>query len=349
MGSRFVGQAKAEGWLPRLLAEAAAVNPGNRQLADVVSQYRPTSPGGGGGGTPADGSSTGARGRSGVRPSATLPPTPAEPPSDRVVIGTLANEFPDLADARRLVSQAGLRPGRQPAWNVANAELFWREVHRLFDGGAVLGGWANVLREAYHVRPANGVLAAAARAVGAADPSPSGGTPSSGRAPAGSPTLAATGFSCRRGTCRGANWVVGMQNGVQRAARTVAVLSAAYGQSVYGAAEWQAAWAADPDGAGRKLLVFRVEDCDRPGLLGQVVSHDLFSMTQDKAGTVLLEAAKLAVGGGRAKPPTRPPFPGTSRTPPFPAAELQSVQADIDSGDGTSTSQLRFDRPESRS
>jgi type IV secretory pathway TrbF-like protein len=42
---------------------------------------------------------------------------------------------------------------------------------------------------------------------------------------------------------------------VQGAARTIAVLSPNYLESVYAGAEWQAAWAQDPDGKGRKLLV----------------------------------------------------------------------------------------------
>jgi hypothetical protein len=107
----------------------------------------------------------------------------------------------------------------------------------------------------------------------------------------------------------GSNWLGNMHDGVQRAARTVAVLSGAYLRSIYGAAEWQAAWARDPAGATRKLLVARVEDCDRPGLLNQVVSLDLFGLPQPQARTVLLDAARLAVGGGRAKPTTAPPFP----------------------------------------
>nr|WP_084691959.1 toll/interleukin-1 receptor domain-containing protein [Parafrankia elaeagni] len=45
----------------------------------------------------------------------------------------------------------------------------------------------------------------------------------------------------------GSNWVTGMDQGVAAAKRTIAVLSAAYTHSVYGAAEWQAAWAAGVD------------------------------------------------------------------------------------------------------
>ena len=104
----------------------------------------------------------------------------------------------------------------------------------------------------------------------------------------------------------GANWVAGMDAGVRRAARTIAVLSAKYQESVYGTAEWQAAWAGDPLGARQKLLVARVEDCSRPGLLGQVVSFDLFGASEDVARERLLHAAS----GKRGKPAVRPAFPG---------------------------------------
>lgn len=120
----------------------------------------------------------------------------------------------------------------------------------------------------------------------------------------------------------GSNWVTGMNEGVTRAARTIAVLSHACTHSVYGAAEWQAAWSADPTGATRTLLVTRVEDCPRPGLLGQVVSLDLYGIPQTTARTDLLRTAELAVSGGRAKPATAPPFPTSAHapaSPPFPA------------------------------
>ena len=81
----------------------------------------------------------------------------------------------------------------------------------------------------------------------------------------------------------GSNWIQGMQAGVARAARTIAVLSPAYLDSEYGTAEWEAAWAADPAGRERKLLVARVKECDRPGLLAGVVSVDLFGRTEAEA------------------------------------------------------------------
>ena len=46
----------------------------------------------------------------------------------------------------------------------------------------------------------------------------------------------------------GAGWAHLMQEGVQEAGRTVAVLSAAYLDSMFATAEWQAAWRDDPVG-----------------------------------------------------------------------------------------------------
>jgi hypothetical protein len=104
----------------------------------------------------------------------------------------------------------------------------------------------------------------------------------------------------------GSGFVEGMHRATRSAARTVAVLSAAYLGSVFGAAEWQAAWAADPLGRAGKLLPFRVEDCDRPGLLGQIVSVDLFGIDRPTAVERVLSAAEAK----RGKPVVEPPFPG---------------------------------------
>jgi tetratricopeptide (TPR) repeat protein len=121
----------------------------------------------------------------------------------------------------------------------------------------------------------------------------------------------------------GTNWVRGMQDGAARAARTIAVLSPDYLDSVYGGTEWQAAWAADPDGAARKLIAIRVRECDRPGLLATVVGVDLFGLDEAAAGTRLLRSLAEALAG-RAKPDQAPGFPGSGRAVPdeprFPGA-----------------------------
>ena len=113
----------------------------------------------------------------------------------------------------------------------------------------------------------------------------------------------------------GSNWAAKMQAGIRDAARTIAVLSPAYLKSAYGGAEWQAAWASDPDGTSRRLLVVRVADCDRPGLLAQIVSIDLFGVAEDQARAALLQMA-AAAQSGRAKPAHAPRFPGAHRAVP---------------------------------
>ncbi|WP_322780446.1 TIR domain-containing protein, partial [Frankia sp. Cas4] len=104
----------------------------------------------------------------------------------------------------------------------------------------------------------------------------------------------------------GTGFVEAMHQATQTSPRTVAVLSAAYLTSAFAAAEWQAAWRADPLGRARKLLVFRVEDCDRPGLLGQVVSVDLFGVERGIAADRVVKAARAE----RGKPTVEPAFPG---------------------------------------
>jgi tetratricopeptide (TPR) repeat protein len=110
----------------------------------------------------------------------------------------------------------------------------------------------------------------------------------------------------------GAGWAQLMQEGVRDAGRTVAVLSAAYLDSMFATAEWQAAWRDDPLGEQRKLLVFRVAECDRPGLLGGIVSADLFGMEEAAARGRVRSAVRGAVAG-RAKPGAEPAFPPAAR------------------------------------
>ena len=110
----------------------------------------------------------------------------------------------------------------------------------------------------------------------------------------------------------GTNWTQHMQDGTAHAARTIAVLSDDYLKSVYGKPEWLAAWQQDPDGAKRKLIPIRVADCDRPGLLAAVVGFDLFGRPEAQAKARLLEGVASATSG-RAKPTSKPGFPGAGR------------------------------------
>jgi len=113
----------------------------------------------------------------------------------------------------------------------------------------------------------------------------------------------------------GSNWIQSMQAAVRDADRTIAVLSEAYLQSTYGSAEWQAAWASDPAGAGRKLLVVRISACERPGLLAGVVGVDLFGLTEPAARAKLRNMIASVVNG-RSKPSVPPAFPAAKRMQP---------------------------------
>ena len=89
----------------------------------------------------------------------------------------------------------------------------------------------------------------------------------------------------------GSNWVAQMHTAARDARRTVAVLSEDYLKSALGRAEWQAALACDPDGSDRKLLVVRVADCARPGLLAGRVGADLFGISE-------ADARRTSLGSG---------------------------------------------------
>jgi TIR domain len=68
----------------------------------------------------------------------------------------------------------------------------------------------------------------------------------------------------------GEDFVHQMQQAIQRASRTIAVLSPTYPGSTFGEAEWRAAFASDPTGERGLLLPVRVgeverQGCSRPG------------------------------------------------------------------------------------
>jgi hypothetical protein len=109
----------------------------------------------------------------------------------------------------------------------------------------------------------------------------------------------------------GTNWIKLMQDGLSHSARVIVVLSPAYIGSVFGAAEWQAIWAHDPDGAKRSVIPVRVADCERPGLLAGIVGIDLFGVPESKALQRLQDAIHRALAG-RAKPLNPPSFPAAA-------------------------------------
>jgi len=118
----------------------------------------------------------------------------------------------------------------------------------------------------------------------------------------------------------GSNFVLEMNRSAARAARTLAVVSPDYPTSQFGAAEWAAALAKDPEGFKHQLVPVRVRECRLEGLLNQIVRIDLVGKEEREAQRALLDG----VSGHRAKPAQRPRFPGsrhpqhTANPPAFP-------------------------------
>ena len=106
----------------------------------------------------------------------------------------------------------------------------------------------------------------------------------------------------------GSNFVLQIDEATRRAERTIAVLSPAFVASPYCRAEWAAAFARDPTGAGRRLVPVRVREFAPDGLLGQVEYVDVVGLSESASRTRLLEG----VTQGRAKPANAPLFPGSS-------------------------------------
>ncbi|WP_239382767.1 toll/interleukin-1 receptor domain-containing protein, partial [Frankia sp. CIT1] len=104
----------------------------------------------------------------------------------------------------------------------------------------------------------------------------------------------------------GSNVVHEMHRALASTRRMAVVLSADYLASTSASAEWQAAWRKDPLGRERKLVVFRVEDCDPPGLLGPIAAVDLFGVDRETAQDRVVAAARFHPG----PPDGEPAFPG---------------------------------------
>ena len=107
----------------------------------------------------------------------------------------------------------------------------------------------------------------------------------------------------------GGNFVLDMQKATE-ANQTIAVLSSLYLQKPFPQSEWAAAFAQDPTSQKRKLIPVRVEACQPPGLLRQIVYVDVFDCDEAIAQQRLLAAVKE----GRMKPAQKPSFPGQTVT-----------------------------------
>lgn len=115
----------------------------------------------------------------------------------------------------------------------------------------------------------------------------------------------------------GSNFVLEMQKAAAAAKRTIAVLSPDYLKSHFGAPEWAAALAQDPEGMERKLVPVRIRECDPAGLLKAIVYIDLVDLGEEAAQQQLLRR----LTSGRGKPAAKPAFPGAKGpAPAFPGA-----------------------------
>ena len=86
----------------------------------------------------------------------------------------------------------------------------------------------------------------------------------------------------------GSNFVLEMDSATKQAERTIAVLSPDYLTSKFTPSEWAAAFRRDPKGERGLLLLVRVQACDVPGLLGQLIYIDLVDKDEHKAQASLL-------------------------------------------------------------
>ena len=65
----------------------------------------------------------------------------------------------------------------------------------------------------------------------------------------------------------GSNFVSNMQEAETETDCTIAILSPAFLSSTYAKTEWTSAFASDPTGVSRKLIMVRVKEVEPPGIL----------------------------------------------------------------------------------
>ncbi|WP_250284142.1 TIR domain-containing protein [Frankia sp. CiP1_Cm_nod2] len=108
----------------------------------------------------------------------------------------------------------------------------------------------------------------------------------------------------------GTNWLHSIQEGITRADRMLVILSSSYAASVFGQAEWMAAWSADPRGFARRVLPIRVDDSPPPDRFMPIFSLGIFGLDEVAAREKLLSGVSAVLRGG-AEPPTAPQFPAS--------------------------------------
>ena len=107
----------------------------------------------------------------------------------------------------------------------------------------------------------------------------------------------------------GGNFPLDMDRAMTGTKKTIAVLSENYLQATYTQPEWAGRFAQDPEGKARTLIPVRVGECQLSGLLATIVHINLVNLSEEEAKTQLLVALQE-----RAKPTTKPTFPGSVTT-----------------------------------
>ncbi|MGD1906769.1 MAG: toll/interleukin-1 receptor domain-containing protein [Leptolyngbyaceae cyanobacterium] len=107
----------------------------------------------------------------------------------------------------------------------------------------------------------------------------------------------------------GGNFILDMQRATEESDRTIMVLSEAYLKASYTQPEWAAAFKQDPESTARKVIPIRVGDCKPQGMLAPLVYVDLVGQDEATAKQLVLAALQE-----RAKPATKPGFPGSATT-----------------------------------
>ena len=123
----------------------------------------------------------------------------------------------------------------------------------------------------------------------------------------------------------GQSFVLRMDQAIQQANRTIAILSPDYLNANYTQPEWGAAFAKDPTGDNGLLVPVRVRKCDLQGLLSQIIYINLVGLEEQAAKEKLL----AGVHRDRAKPKRKPTFPDTiprsvAERPTFPGKIVRS-------------------------
>jgi len=97
----------------------------------------------------------------------------------------------------------------------------------------------------------------------------------------------------------GSNFVSEMNTALVQAKRVIAVISPDYFMAPYPESEWTAAFANDPTGSKRTLILVRIRECEIPPILAPRVFIDLVNMNQNSAKDHFLAEIKATLANVR--------------------------------------------------